>query len=73
MKIWIKRYFILFICLLLGFLPILTILNEYDIIKTDEQRIIFWIISVAVVCVFFIIMTIFMIIGHRRLNNKEKK
>lgn len=72
MNKWVKRYLILTICLVLVFLPLLSILKEFNVFETPTSRMIFWIVFGVVVIAYYLTMTILMIKGDKKYNNDRK-
>lgn len=60
MKKWIKRYTILTICLMLVILPILLIINSYNVLKTEQGKIIFYSVLAMLIVIYYGIMSYFM-------------
>ena len=73
MKKWIKRYFILTICLILVFLPLLSILKEFNVFENPTSRMIFWIVFGVVFIAYYLTMTIIMIKGDKKYNQNNGK
>lgn len=71
MKTWIKRYVIILLCILMASAPVLLVFKQYDIINTDENRIIFWSIYGSIILIILLIMTILMIRGTKKRNKKK--
>ncbi len=60
MKKWIKRYIILTICLILVIFPILAIINFYNVLETEQGKIIFYSILAVLIIIYYAIMSYFM-------------
>lgn len=60
MKKWIKRYIILTICLFLVIFPILAIINFYNVLETEQGRIIFYSVLAVLIIIYYAIMSYFM-------------
>ena len=73
MKKWIKRYLILTICLILVFLPLLSILKEFNVFENTTSRMIFWIVFGVVFIAYYLTMTIIMIKGDKKYNQNNGK
>lgn len=73
MKKWIKRYLILTICLILVFLPLLSILKEFNVFENPTSRMIFWIVFGVVFIAYYLTMTIIMIKGDKKYNQNNGK
>ena len=73
MNKWVKRYLILTICLILVFLPLLTILKEFNVFEELTPRMIFWIVFGVVVIAYYLTMTIIMIKGDKKYNQNDRK
>lgn len=73
MNKWVKRYLILTICLILVFLPLLTILKEFNVFEEPTPRMIFWIVFGVVVIAYYLTMTIIMIKGDKKYNQNDRK
>ena len=73
MKKWIKRYLILTICLILVFLPLLSILKEFNVFENRTSRMIIWIVFGVVFIAYYLTMTIIMIKGDKKYNQNNGK
>ena len=73
MKKWIKIYLILTICLILVFLPLLSILKEFNVFENPTSRMIFWIVFGVVFIAYYLTMTIIMIKGDKKYNQNNGK
>ena len=70
---WIKRYVILTLCFVMVFIPLISVLNEFDVLKEEPGKTIFWIIFGVVVVAYYTIMTIMMINGDKKNLDSNKE
>ena len=61
MKKWIKRYLIITICLLLVILPLIAIIGYYDVLSTQNRKIIFYSVLGVLIIVYYVVMSYFML------------
>ena len=73
MNKWVKRYLILTVCLILVFLPLLSILKEFNVFENPTSRLIFWIVFGVVFVAYYLTMTILMIRGDKKYNQNDRK
>ena len=70
---WVKRYFILTICFIMVFIPLLSVFNEFGVLSEQPIKTIFWVVFGILTVAYYVVMTIIMINGDKKNKDSNKE